>query len=330
LPFDTEENENFLQKIFELDDNNKFKPKSLKYQYILKALLTYDSGYFKITAIQENVLYEASQLFKVDVTKKPFEIKKNQNPQFNKYLANLEKWKLIVSRPATSLKGGIQTKAYALTKLGMLFAVMIDFILSEKKQDNDFDKLFNFWISYLSDYSSSLDLFCITYIEICKKFGVFNELAEFYIKNILYNENSKYITTFTDLFTKMTLVRVEDRQRNKTLFELWQLSFYQLDNAHQILFVHHLSNYINRISIMEVIDIATFEMKRFGLRNLGNKIIAEFCCSFCKSDCKYVDLDILSYVSCVFNQPNEKAKGILDNLKCEHCRENRFEMMMIS
>ncbi len=88
------------------------------------------------------------------------------------------------------------------------------------KKKSNYDKLFDSWKYYFNNYSISLDLFCIAYLEKCKKHGLFNEFAEFYIYNIIFN-NNPYVNTFIDLFMQMVLVKVTDKQNNQILFDLW-------------------------------------------------------------------------------------------------------------
>ena len=168
---------NYIRKIFDVDANKAFKNKAQRYQHIIRFFLGDESRSFKITDIQDGVLQEASEVFNVDKSMNPSQIKRNYNPQFNKYLHELEDWKLLNSNPAKG-KGGIDTKKYQLSKRGKTFALMIEYIHSKNKQDV-YNKLFVNWKSYLTEFSTSVDFFCLKYLDKCKESGLFDELQTF-------------------------------------------------------------------------------------------------------------------------------------------------------
>ena len=121
---------------------------------------------------------------------------------------------------------------------------MINSILSEKKQDK-YNNLFNYWKIDLGDYSSSLDLFCMSYLYKCKDEGLFEEFAQFYFNNLVYyNQN---IQNNNDLFTRMILVRFNDKQKDSILFNIWKNSYDELDEKNRQLFSNHMRILLNRI-----------------------------------------------------------------------------------
>ncbi len=325
LSFSSEYKTTFTKKIFELDTNSGFKNKAQKYQHIIKSFLVDENRSFKITEIQDRVLEEYSKLFKVEGPISS-QIKKNQNHQFNKYLHELEEWKLLASNTAKG-RGGIDTKEYRLTNIGKTFALIIEYIHSKNKQ-NEYDKLFDNWKSYLTEYSTSLDLFCLKYLDKCKKSRFFNEFADFFIKSAIYS--SQHIRTPADLFTQMTLVKVDDEKKNKTLFDMWRRCYYELDNETQNLFSNHMSMYLNRITMLNAGDCGACESKRYESRINSDGVIAEFYCNICKSSYEYVIVNVLSYISYVFNQPDLTLKEFFDNLKCEGCKKDEFEITVVS
>lgn len=316
---------NFIKNFFDMDVNNNFKNKAQRYQHIITFFLVDEKRFFKITEIQDGVLAKAPEIFNVDKNKKPYEIKKSRNPQFNGYLKDLEKWELIISSPAKSSKGGIDTQEYKLSKLGKTFALIIEFDMTEEKQGTC-DKLFDYWKSYLSEFSTSLDLFCLKYLDRCKEGGIFNEFAYFFMNAIKYG--NQHIRNNSDLFTQMALVRVNDVKKNQTLLGLWEKSFDELDERNKELFLNHMSIHINRIIAINAYDYAKYELKRYERRYLSDCIIAEFCCSCCHSYCEYVEVSVSSYMSYVFNQPTIMVKRILDGLKCKNCEANKMEMIV--
>jgi hypothetical protein len=281
------------------------------------------------------VLSEVPEIFKVESYREKYrekykgkdapvsQIKKNQNHQFNNYIKDLEEWGIVFSIPTKSIKGGTETKEYKLSKLGKTFALIIEFDLTEEKQ-GIYDKLFDYWKSYLSEFPTSLDLFCLKYLDRCKEGGIFNEFAYFFMNTIKYG--NQHIRNNSDLFTQMALVRVNDMKKNQTLLGLWEKSFGELDERNKEIFLYHMSIHINRIISLNAHDYATFELKRYGRRNLSDCIIAEFCCSCCHSYCEYMEVSVLSYISYVFNQPIIMVKRTLDGLKCKNCEANKMEM----
>jgi hypothetical protein len=325
---------NFKEKIFDLDANNKPTNKAQRYQHIVKFFLNNENRSFKITEIQD-VAITSPEIFKVDIYRERYrekhkgkdapvsQIKKNLNHQFNKYLRDLEEWGLVSSRPAKSIKGGTETKEYTLSKLGKIFALIIEFDSTEEKQYT-YDKLFDYWKSYLSDFSTSLDLFCLKYLDRCKERGIFNEFACLFM-NAIKNGN-QHIRNNSDLFTQMTLVKTNEMKKNQNLLGLWEKSFDELDEGIKELFLNHMSIHINRIIAINAYDYARYESKRYERRYLSDCIIAEFCCPCCHSYCEYVEVSVLSYMSYIFNQPTIMVKRILDGLKCKNCEANKMEM----
>lgn len=73
---DAEHKTSFIKRIFESDADNKFKNKSQRYQHIIRFFLTDEIRPFRITDIQQGVLSEAPEVFKVDKNKKQSKIKK--------------------------------------------------------------------------------------------------------------------------------------------------------------------------------------------------------------------------------------------------------------
>ena len=183
-------NQNTLKKIFDFDDEkNQFTNKAQRYQYIIQFLSKDDkNNSYKITDIQDEILQKAHDLFNIDKTKKPSEIKKNTNRQFNKYLYELETWNLVKSKHVKSSKA-VDTKVYQLSEFGQSLALMIDSILSENKQDK-YNKLYYYWKIYLSENPSSIDIFCLSYLDKCKKEGFFEEFAQFFINNLVYGKQN--------------------------------------------------------------------------------------------------------------------------------------------
>jgi hypothetical protein len=316
---------NLVKKVFDLDIDNKSN-KSQRYRLIIQFFLIDEGRPFKITEIQEGVLSKAPEVFKVDRTKNPSNIKNNQNHQFNGYLKDLVEWKIITSNPTKSNKGGIDTKEYKLSTFGKTFALIIEFHLSEKNQDNYY-KLFNYWKTYLNEFSTSLDLFCLSYLDKCKENGFFNEFVNFFIKSIL--SGNPNIRNNVDLFTQMILVKFNDEPKNQTLFDLWKKSFDELDEKNQELFLYHTSIHMNRMIAIDAYDFAKYELKRYEQRFMSDCIITEFYCSKCRSNYKYIEMSVLLYISYIFNQPDKIVKGILENLKCENCRDNKYKMTTV-
>lgn len=239
----------------------------------------------------------------------------------------MEEWKLVISNPTKSNKGGIETKEYKLSKLGKTFALIIDYVLSEKKL-YIYEKLFDNWKSYLTDFSTSLDLFCLKYLDKCKESGLYNEFADFFIMNTVYV--NPVIRKPAELFTQMTLVRFNDKAKNHTLYSLWNKSLNELDETAKELFLNHMSIHINRAIATKAYDYARYELKRYQQRCLSDCIISEFYCSICHSVYEYVEIPVLSYLSYAFNHPDVIVKKILDGLTCKKCKENKYEMTIIN
>jgi hypothetical protein len=317
----------FIKKIFELEkDKKNFKNKAKKYQHILKFFLIDENVSFKITTIQDKVLDEAPDIFKVDRTQKQSVIKKNKNKTFNAYFEDLEGWSLILSNSTKSIRGGVNTKEYQLSRLGKTFALISEFILCENKQ-NIYERLFNDWKSYLTVAPASLDLFCLKYLDKYKQSRQFNEFAKFFVNNQIYQ--NLYIQNSKDLFTQMTLVKFDEEQKNQTLLELWIKSYYDLDEKTRQLFSNHMRIHLNKMIAINVHNYTEYEIKRYEKLQLLGNVIAEFRCSYCKSCFKYVAIRVISYISYAFIQKDAQIEHYLKNLKCEKCEGNKFHLTMV-
>lgn len=318
--------QNILKKIFDFDEKeNRFTNKAQRYQYIIQFLSKDDkNNSYKITDIQDKIL-KVPDLFNIDKTKNQYEIKKNSNRQFNKYLDELKNWNLVKSTPIKSSKS-VDTNVYQLTEFGQVIALMINSILSENKQDK-YNNLYEYWKIYLSDYSSSIDIFCMLYLSKCKEEGLFEEFAQFFINHLIHiNQN---IQNINDLFTQMILVRLDEKQKNTVLHTLWKRSFDELDGQIQKLFSNHMRIHINRMILRIIHDYNKYELKRFEVRDKYDMIIAESRCKNCPSIFEYIAISVLSYVSYAFNKEDKTIVECLTNLKCERCKESNFEISMV-
>jgi hypothetical protein len=315
----------FIYNIFDKDISGNYTNKAHRYQYIINFFLNDENRFFKITEIQD-ILFKVPIIFNVDLSKNPSDIRKNQNRQFNTFLTELKDWKIITSNPAKSIKGETNTKEYKLSKFGKTLALIIEFILSDKKQEN-YNELFNYWKIYLNDQPASLDLFCLVYLDKCKERGLFDEFADFFVNSILYR--NQYIRNNIDLFTSLILVKFKDEQKNKDLFEVWRKSIDELDEKTRELFLNHMSIHINRMIAINAYDFAKYELKRYKRRYLSDCVIAEFCCTGGHSPYHYIEISVFSYMSYVFNQPDFRIKKILKDLKCETCKENKFFISVV-
>jgi hypothetical protein len=261
------------EKIFYSGNKKQFRIKAKRYQHILKFFLKEESKLFKITRIQEGVFSEAPHLFKPNNNKNQSTIKKNQNRQFNEMLKDLEEWRLVISSPARSEKGGGETKSYRLTVLGRTIGLIVQYIMSKDKLQS-FDKLFNIWRSYLEITTSSLNTFCFNYITECRKIGLFEKFVELYINNLIYDNYS--IQNETDLFTQMILSRyVKSEPENERLWDLWQKVFRSMTPYEYELFIHHLKIHIGRQIVKRVQDFSIYEKMRYDIREEYDDIVIE-------------------------------------------------------
>ncbi len=311
----------FIKKIFDLDDNKAFKNKAQRYQHIIRFFLADESRSFKITDIQKEVLNEPSEVFNVDKSLNPSQIRVNYNPQFNKYLHELEDWKLLTSNPAKG-RGGTDTREYQLSKRGKTFALMIEYIHSKNKQDV-YNKLFVDWKSYFTEFSTSLDLFCLKYLDKCKELRLFDEFADFFIHSSIYD--NQHIRNPADLFTQMTLVKVDDEQKNKILLRLWLESLYELDDSAMVLFLNHIRIHIHRAMENRVEEFSKYELKRYEKRNMHNNVIAEFQCSVCNFP-QYNEIPVVLYIMRIFIKEDAQIDNLISRLKCENCGENELAL----
>jgi len=192
---------------------------------------------------------------------------------------------------------------------------MIETILTENKRDG-YDKLFDLWKSHLTLYPSSLNSFCIKYLDKCKEKGLFDEFAYFYIKSFTSGKD-RQIQNTNDLFTQMILLTFEDEKRNSILFDIWKQSFDELDEKTRQLFSYYMKIYLNRTTLNEVFDFGKYEQKRFEIKDKIDKVIVEVNCMVC-TNVQYNTIDVISYVSYLFGQPDEKMSESLSTLKCNH------------
>jgi hypothetical protein len=318
--FDTQqENEkNLIKKIFDFDQNEiKFTEKAQQFQWIIR-FLNYDNDYYNITETQDWVLSKALGLFNIGVNKNSSKDKKETNGRFNRRLNDLEKWNLIESIPDKSSRGGGNTRKFRLSVFGKIVASIIDTILNEDKKVG-YDKLFDSWKSHLAAYTSSLNLFCVKYLNKCKEKGMFEEFAEFYLKSFTLGKNRK-VQNVNDLFTQMILVKFEVVNKNSILFDIWKQSFNELDEKNRQLFSNYMRIYINRLTSNYAFDYGEYEEKRFEVKDKTDQVITEARCKRC-FDYQYIAIYVVSYLSHYFNQPDENIKDLSTKLNCKNCRE---------
>jgi hypothetical protein len=210
--------------------------------------------------------------------------------------------------------------------LGKTFALITKLILCGNKQ-NIYERLFGDWKSYLNDFSTSLDLFCLKYLDKCKQSGLFSEFTEYFANNQIYQ--NLHIRNSSDLFTQMTLVNFGDVQRNQMLLDLWTKSYYELDEKTRQLFSNHMRIHLNRMIAINVHNYAQYELERYEKLNLSGNVVAEFTCSCCQLGFKYVAIRVISYISYAFIKKDAAREYYLKNLKCESCKENKFHLNMI-
>lgn len=316
------------EKIFYSGNMKQLRIKAKRYQHILKFFLRDESKLFKITRIQEGVFSEAPQLFKPNKNKNSSAIKKNQNRQFNEMLKDLEEWRLVMSLPARSEKGGVETKEYRLTLSGKTIGLLVQYVMSKDKQQS-FDKLFNIWRSYLEFTPSSLNTFCFNYITECRKVGLFEKFAELYINNMIYNNYS--IQNEIELFTQMIFSRYEKSEpENDQLWDLWQQVLRAMSPYEYELLIHHLKIHIGRQIVRKVHDFSIYEEIRYDIRDEYDKTVIEGYCKNCSSEYIYLVITVFSYLIFLFT---DNTKNIIHNyarnLKCKRCNGNNFEIMSI-
>ena len=200
-----------------------------------------------------------------------------------------------------------------------MVASMIETILIENKRDG-YDKLFDFWKSHLILYPSSLNSFCIKYLDKCKEKRLFDEFVNFYIKSFTSGKNRPLQNT-NDLFTQMILLKLEDDSRNLILFDIWKQSFGELDENTRKLFSYYLKIYLNRTTLNEVFDFGKYEQKRLEIKDKIDIVVVEVSYMVC-TNVQYIAIDVISYISYVFGQPDEKTIKSLSTLKCQHNSAN--------
>lgn len=327
--FDIPKEENFLaEKIFYSGNKQQIRIKANRYQHILNFLLSDEAKPHKITKIQEAIFLDAPQLFKRDENKKPSEIKKNQNRQFNEMLNDLEKWKLVISNPVKSEKGGVQTKEYRLTLLGATIGLIVQYTISVDKQDS-FDRLFGTWRDYLANVPSSLNTFCLNYMTKCRNSDLFDNFARLYIDTLIHNNYG--IQNEIDLFTQMILIRSEvSRPENELLWDLWQQVFRDMIPYESQMFIHHLKIHIGRQIVRKVHDFSVYEEIRYDIRDNYDDIVIEGNCKNCSTEHFYLVVTVFSYLIFLFtNNTKYIIQEYACNLRCKRCNSNDFEIISI-
>jgi hypothetical protein len=221
-----------LKKIFAKDESGKYTNKAQRYQHLVNFFLSDENHFFKITEIQ-NILFDFPTIFNIDSEGyNSSYIRHNRNRQFNDHLQKLEESQVIISNKTQSIRGLSNVKEYKLSKFGKTIALIIEFILSDKKQEI-YEKIYGYWKSYLNNNSTSLTLFCLAYLDKCKDRGLFNTFVDFFIDNVLYRNS--YIRNNQEFFTQLILVKFEDDKENKIFYELWRNAFEDLDEKTALL-----------------------------------------------------------------------------------------------
>lgn len=119
----------------------------------------------------------------------------------------------------------------------------------------------------------------------------------------------------------MILVTFEDDTGNSILFDIWKQSFGDLDENTRQLFSHYMKIYLNRTTLNKVFDFGKYEQKRFDIKDKIDKVVVEVSCMVC-TNVQYNTIDVISYVSNLFGQLDEKMKESLFTLQCQHNSAN--------
>ena len=181
--------EHLIKKIFDYSEkDNTYTEEAQKYQWIIRFFNHHDNDeYNKITAVQEWVLKTGPNLFDIDSNDLPSINKKKTNSPFNRRLDNLITWNILETNTTKSTKDG-KAREFKISPFGKILSPIMETILSANK-DTSYNKLFDSWKSHLSEYHSSLDIFCMEYLDKCKKEGLFEEFVEYYIKSFKYGKD---------------------------------------------------------------------------------------------------------------------------------------------
>ena len=119
----------------------------------------------------------------------------------------------------------------------------------------------------------------------------------------------------------MILVTFEDEKRNSILFDIWKQSFDELDDQTCRLFSYYMKIYLNRTTLDNVFDFGKYEQKRFEIKDKIDKFVGKINCLLC-TNIQYIAIDVISYVSYLFGQLDEKMQESLFTLKCQHNSAN--------
>ena len=123
----------------------------------------------------------------------------------------------------------------------------------------------------------------------------------------------------------MTLVKVDDEQKNKILLKLWLESLYELDDYVMVLFLNHIRIHIEKTIEKRVEEFSKYKLKRYKKRNLDNHVIAEFQCSSCNFP-QYNEIPVVLYIMRIFIKEDEQIDNLTSRLKCENCDENELAL----
>ncbi len=101
------------------------------------------------------------------------------------------------------------------------------------------------------------------------------------------------------------------------LEDIWKQSFNELDEKTRLLFSYYMKIYLNRTTLNEAFDFGKYEQKRFEVNDKIDKIVVEICCLVCQN-IQHITIDVISYLSYLFDQPDEKMVESLSKLECKH------------
>ena len=102
----------------------------------------------------------------------------------------------------------------------------------------------------------------------------------------------------------MILLRFEDNNIDLILLDIWKQSFGALDKNTRQLFCYYMKIYLNRITLDEVFDFGIYEQKRFEIKDKFDKAVIEV--KFGNySKPKYIIIDVISYVTFLFDKPDD-------------------------
>lgn len=311
----------FLDKIFRRENKDVFTEKSLFYQEILRYFASKSNDHSSSWDLNEWLQINHKAWADRNLDKNMSQKQRDDQGRVDRYLDELFRWQLIEYIEKPNAKNKI-VKNYKPTFLGHLIGVIIneDYIKNIQKSHDDLFTLLKF---YFEDKTSSLDKFCLIFLQEMKNNDLFKHYYDYFKQKFLFGSD---IGSEIELFTKLILQRPSD---TKTILEKFEKTYNELSLDYQLFFCHHIKLFFEIIMQSKTLNLDDYEEFRY-IHRIEESVCIEMHCKKC-NQLTYINLPFLIFIRSYFDTANYSSylqsikKDYNIEIKCETCNSMDFD-----